>query len=374
VKYTTFLSYYIMSDEEADDVVTGELTGNYRQFHPSDRVLLFKADKAVPLCHLSNLAVVPSGVTHHGIVYPTVEHAFQAQKFHDSVRHLFSTSGVYGNPANQFQAGWTAYFHAKTPASKTIAETVEKKQKHWGKKNQFGVLAKMVNNLSKPPKKGPCKIDRLGLRPNSAWDFGESHERLWMSLLRSKFQDPAMRGVLLNTGDAYLIEYQKFEKEKGTERDYVDFYTAYYNEATRECKHCNEPRCNAIGKFLMKIRDELRGKPASPTKRVSPGSSSFSKAPSPTRRSPDASSSSRPKSPPTRVSPGSSSFSKAPSPTRRSPDASSSSRPKSPPTRSSPKVPSPKQNFIEIDLSDDEPAPKKRSPAKPHQEIFVIDD
>jgi predicted NAD-dependent protein-ADP-ribosyltransferase YbiA (DUF1768 family) len=353
-----------MSDEEADDVVTGQLTGNYRQFYFGDRVLLFKADKAVPLCHLSNLAVVPSGVTHHGLIYPTVEHAFQAQKFHESVRHLFSTSGVYGNPANQFHAGWTAYFQAKTPASKTIAETVEKKQKHWGKKNQFGVLAKMVNNLSKPPKKGPSKIDRLGLRVNSAWDFGESHERLWMSLLRSKFEDPAMREVLLNTGDAYLIEYQKFEKEKGTDRDYVDFYTAFYNEATRECKHCNEPRCNAIGKFLMKIRDELRGKPSSPTRRVSPGACSSSAHPP------------SPRSPTRRVSPGASSFrplSPRPpsprSPTRRV--SPGSSRPPSPQTRRE----SPKRNYIELDLSDDEvPIRPTKRPMKPDQEVFEIDD
>ena len=344
-----------MSDDEGDEVVTGYLTGNYRQFHPGDRVVLFKADKAIPLCYLSNLAVVLSGVEYNGIVYPSVEHAFQAQKFHESVRHLFSTTGVFGNPANSFHAGWTAYFQAKTPTSAKNAETVEKKKAYWGKKNQFGVLAKMVNNLSKPPKKGRCKITDLGLVSNPAWDFGESHERLWMKLLRSKFQDPMMRDVLLNTGDAYLIEYQKFEKEKGSDRDYVDFYTAYYNEGTRECKHCNEPRCNAIGKFLMKIRDELRGRPASPQ--------------SPTRRSPGA----RPASPqsPTRRSQGVRPASPQ-SPTRRSPGV----RPASPqsPTRRSPGVrpASPKRTYIEIDLSDEEPAPKR--PMKPNQEVFVIDD
>jgi len=360
-----------MSDDEGDDVVTGLLTGNYRQFHPGDPVLLFKADKAIPLCYLSNLAVVQSGVQHNGITYPSVEHAFQAQKFHESVRHLFSVTGVYGNPANQFHAGWTAYFHAKTPTSSKNAETVEKKKLHWGKKNQFGVLAKMVNNLSKVPKKGRCKISDLGLVPNPAWDFGESHERLWMSLLRSKFQDPMMREVLLNTGDAYLIEYQKFEKEKGTDRDHVDFYTAYYNAG--QCKHCNEPRCNAIGKFLMKIRDELRGtrppspgRPSSPsTRRVSPGArppSPGARPPSPpTRRnSPGA----RPPSPPTRrVSPGA----RPPSPGVRPP---SPGRPPSPRTRVSPgaRPASPKRNYIEIDLtSDDEPV-QKRS-----KDVIVID-
>jgi predicted NAD-dependent protein-ADP-ribosyltransferase YbiA (DUF1768 family) len=361
-----------MSDDEGDDVVTGLLTGNYRQFHHGDPVLLFKADKAIPLCYLSNLAVVQSGVQHNGITYPTVEHAFQAQKFHESVRHLFSTSGVYGNPANQFQAGWTAYFQAKTPTSKTIAETVERKQKWWGKKNQFGVLAKMVNNLTKPTKNGTSKIDRLGLRPNPAWDFGESHERLWMSLLRSKFQDPLMRNYLLETGDAYLIEYQKHEKEKNTDRDHVDFYTAYYNETTGECKHCNEPRCNAIGKFLMKIRDELRGtRPPSPGRPPSPSTrrSSPGGPPSPGARP----SSHRPPSPPTRrVSPGA----RLPPPTRRvSPGARPPSpglRQPSPPTRrNSPgaRPASPQRNYIEIDLTsdDDEPAPKRP------KNVIVID-
>lgn len=252
-----------MSDDE-DEVVTATLTGAYRQFTPGDRVILFKADKAFPICHLSNLGVSP--VHYDGIDYPSVEHAFQAQKFQD--KHLFSTSGVFGNPTDHFHEGWTAYFAAKTPRGDN-SKKVEQKKKYYAKKNTYGVLAKMVNNLSRKPGKSVL----LGLRPNPNWNFGDAHERLWLTLLRSKFQDPAMRTLLLETGDAYLIEYQKFEKVKGTDTDLVDFYTAYYNDG--ECKHCNEPRCNAIGKFLMKIRDEIRPKRKSPTR----------KSPSPKRNS-----------------------------------------------------------------------------------------
>jgi hypothetical protein len=144
----------------------------------------------------------------------------------------------------------------------------------------------MVNSLSRKP----GKVALLGLTPNTDWNFGDAHERLWLTLLRSKFQNPDMREVLLSTGDAYLIEYQKFEKVKGSDVDLVDFYTAYFNPYTGECAHCNEPRCSAMGKFLMKIRDELRSpKRKSPTR----------KSPSPARKSPHS-----PNNSPTRKSTG----------------------------------------------------------------------
>jgi predicted NAD-dependent protein-ADP-ribosyltransferase YbiA (DUF1768 family) len=235
-----------MSDDEE---VSAVLTGEYRQFVTGNPVVLFKADKAIPICYLSNLTV--AHVKYDGITYPSAEHGFQAQKFHPSVRHLFSSTGVFGDPTNNFQRGWTAYFDAKTPRGDNITKVLQK-MKYYAKKNTFGVLAKMVNNLSRKP----GKMELLGLRPNLEWDFNDAHESFWLEILRSKFTNPTMRSALLGTGDAYLIEYQKFEKKKGTSVDHVDFYTAYYNESTGECVHCNEPGCNAIGKFLMKIRDE----------------------------------------------------------------------------------------------------------------------
>lgn len=250
-----------MSD---DDPVSGSLVGAYRVYNRGEPVVLFKADKAKPLCSLSNFAVVRSGVRFEGLVYPSVEHAFHAQKYHPSCRALFSV-GVFGNPADSFHAGWTAYYAALTPAGDN-AKKVEKQKnsKHArgdakGKKDTMGVLAKMVNTLCRNE---PGKMPLLGLRPNPEWDFNDAHEALWMRLVRSKFEDPEMSAILKGTGTNYLIEFQKHEKvwdrglKRKTEVDHVDFYTAYYDEAAKDCAHCNEPRCSAMGKFLMKVRDE----------------------------------------------------------------------------------------------------------------------
>ena len=123
----------------------------------------------------------------------------------------------------------------------------------------MGVLAKMVNTLCKNQ---PQKMALIGLRPNPEWDFSDIHEELWMELIRSKYRDPEMLDVLQRTGTAYLIEFQKHEKvwnpklKVKTEADHVDFYTAYYDAKANDCVHCNEPRCSAMGKFLMKVRDE----------------------------------------------------------------------------------------------------------------------
>lgn len=265
-----------MSDSEgSDEEVTGRLKGRYREYQKGEPVILFKADKgtlkegakSIDLWMLSNLAECI--VEHDGITYPSVEHAFQAQKLHESVRDKFGITGVFGDPANNFEKGWTAYFNAKTPKGNNAAKVLKKTNSVYSKKKTHGVIAKMVNNLSRKPE----ERRRLGLEPNPHWNFGDAHERLWMQLLRSKYRDPVMRQILLSTGDAYLIEFQRNEKKfehvagedgkkkwRPTQEDNVDFYTAYYDAKEKDCKHCNEPGCNSIGKFLMKIRDELNGK------------------------------------------------------------------------------------------------------------------
>ena len=77
-----------MEDEgsEEEQEYGARLTGSYRQFVQGMPVVMFRADKPEPDYYLSNLTVVPSGIDFDGVVYPSVEHAFQAQKFHPSVR------------------------------------------------------------------------------------------------------------------------------------------------------------------------------------------------------------------------------------------------------------------------------------------------
>jgi predicted NAD-dependent protein-ADP-ribosyltransferase YbiA (DUF1768 family) len=242
-----------MSDDEDEDI-RSVLTGKYRQYRQGEEVVQFKANFRKPACYLSNFAVVDSGVTYEGITYPSVEHAYQAQKFSPESRKMFSKTGIYGNPTDNFHQGWVAYFTAKTPNGKNIMGEVEKKKRSdyaIDKNRTMGVLAKMVNTLSRKETKRERKIDVLHLR-STPFNFQDAHEKLWLELLRSKYEDPMMREALMGTGDAYLIEFQ-------LKKDKIDFYTAYYDKSAKNCAHCNEPACNSMGKLLMKIRDEIRG-------------------------------------------------------------------------------------------------------------------
>jgi predicted NAD-dependent protein-ADP-ribosyltransferase YbiA (DUF1768 family) len=266
-----------MSDDD-DDYVQGTLRGRYKKYYGQDVILFkakFKQKGALPIHLLSNLAIVESGVTYEGITYPSVEHAYQAQKFSRRTREMFSVHGPYGNPEDNFHAGWTKYFNAITPRGDNAKKIADYKNKDYqkSKQNTMGVLAKMVNTQTRATKsrKKPF-TEALGLELDKNWDFNGTHEQLWLKLLRSKYEDPFMQDLLLSTGDAYLIEFQNVEKmfeenEEGkkvkTDRDYIDFYTAYYDKDKKMCKHCNEPTCNAMGKFLMKIRDEIRRIPES---------------------------------------------------------------------------------------------------------------
>jgi len=244
-----------MESSDEDDVISGHLVRPYRTFQKGDAVIPFVSSAAPPYHALSNLAVVESGVTFKGIVYPTIEHAFQAQKFEKGDRPKFSVTGLFGNPENDFHSGWTALMKATFTRGKKgedydqmIESKVQAKIKHYKKKNCFGVIAKQVNTLAKGCKSRPSRIHLLGLTANAKWNFADAHEDLWLELIRSKFSDPAMRALLMSTGDAYLVEQQKRPTDQG-------FYSAYYDKRTGECHGCNDTNRNAVGKFLMKVRD-----------------------------------------------------------------------------------------------------------------------
>jgi len=230
------------------------LRETYPIFTKGDKVQTFFSNAKRPWNAFSNLYTTP--VTYAGDEYPSVEHAFHAQKFLDKTP--FTTRGVFGDPTNNFERGWTAYFAAKTPKGKNaekVAQQLTSRHRR-EKKNTMGVLARMVNTLSKDPN----LRDRLGLVLDPAWTFHASHETLWLELIRSKFEAPALRELLMSTGDTYLIEYQKVATVNGEE--WIHFYSAYYDSATGECKHANNPRSNAIGKFLMKTREHQRKRKA----------------------------------------------------------------------------------------------------------------
>ena len=128
-----------------------------------------------------------SEIIYEGIIYPTVEHAFQAAK--------------------------TLNVDERTAISKLDT---------------------------------PGKAKRAGRKCNLREDWEEIKDGVMYNCIKSKFQNPELRKLLLETGDEYLVE--------GTV-----WHDNYWGNCS--CKKCeNIQGRNQLGKTLMKVREELRTK------------------------------------------------------------------------------------------------------------------
>ena len=127
----------------------------------------------------------PSKVTYCGVIYPTVEHAFQA------------------------------------------AKTLE-----------FNERLEILNASS------PGKAKRLGRKCALRKDWEEIKDDVMYKCIKSKFQNPELQKLLLETGEEHLVE--------GTV-----WHDNYWGNCS--CKKCeNIQGRNQLGKTLMKVREELR--------------------------------------------------------------------------------------------------------------------
>ena len=59
----------------------------FRYYIPGEKVTRFYSNSCYPFYFLSNFAFVDEGIEYDGIIYPSVEHAFQAQKYIKSQRY-----------------------------------------------------------------------------------------------------------------------------------------------------------------------------------------------------------------------------------------------------------------------------------------------
>ena len=91
-----------------------------RNYNEEELVINFWSNGKVPFHNLSNLASIPDGINYDGIIYPSTEHAFQAQKYIQNQRQRFSITGDLG------------VWNGLRLVYKT--EEYEKKYKYWSKK------------------------------------------------------------------------------------------------------------------------------------------------------------------------------------------------------------------------------------------------
>ena len=168
---------------------------------------------------LSNFTFIEEGIEYEGLLYPSIEHAFQAQKYIHSHRSRFSIHGDLGS--------WSGLNLVFSP------NDYSKKYQFWSKKNNIGVIAKRATQK---------KIGiQLGLEIDP--DF-QRNDELWITLLKKKFSIKKYHDLLKSTNDLYLLEFDKGARKNGSFWGGIIHFNILHGE-------------NKMGNYLMMIRDSL---------------------------------------------------------------------------------------------------------------------
>jgi predicted NAD-dependent protein-ADP-ribosyltransferase YbiA (DUF1768 family) len=178
----------------------------------------------LPYYKLSNFYA--ADIEYKGSMYASTEHAFQAAKVLDpeEARKL-TTSGALGGLTEEAVA------------------TLGVKVNYWGKKNMVGIVPKMF-------------IKRLPFIHKRSFDEREC-EAIFTELLLLKYRTHAdLKSVLLDTGDAYLLEFDRSARRR---------FDKDSNDVVRWAGMVVDGRVighNQMGALMMKVREVLRAEVA----------------------------------------------------------------------------------------------------------------
>lgn len=190
-----------------------------RDYREGEMVINFYSCGKAPFHNLSNFAYIHGGIEYNGLVYISIEHAFQAQKYIQEQRFRFSIDGDLGN--------WDGL--------KLVCKQgdYDKKYTYWNKKNNIGIIAKMATN-EKIGKK-------LGLIRNP--DFISTDE-IWMKILEKKYAIKYFKDLLKLSDDIYLLEFDRGARRSNSFWGGLIHDNILYGN-------------NQMGKYLMKIRNDI---------------------------------------------------------------------------------------------------------------------
>lgn len=143
---------------------------------------------------LSNL--YSCDVVYDNIMYPSIEHAFQAFLIPQNFRTLLSVDGPYGS----FDGMTTILCILKPKWSwERVQEEMNKKLKYWGKRECVGIVAKMFTHE---------KVFRFhGIRRNNV--TVEDIDTFFSTVIMEKYKQLEFKKILIETGDKYLCEFDK---------------------------------------------------------------------------------------------------------------------------------------------------------------------
>ena len=156
------------------------------EYTPGEIVIKFWSNGKPDFYKLSNFQYIEGGIQPFDdqLVFQSTEHAFQSRKYLVKDRARFSINGDLGGID-----GFKLVFREKE---------YEKKQNYWMKKNNIGIVAKMATNKTVGK--------RLGLEIDPEF---KSTDELWIQILMCKYRQEQFKQLLKNTGDIYLLEYDR---------------------------------------------------------------------------------------------------------------------------------------------------------------------
>lgn len=185
--------------------------------------IYFGSNTIKPYHFLSNLAEIKDTIEYNGLIYNSVEHAFQSQLFIKSDRFRFSKDGDLGS--------WDGLKYFFKP------NEVEQKFKYWNKKFNIGIVAKMASN-----KKYHKKLKLTAIKTDLDSTFN-----LWFGILIKKYTIPFFKDILLKTNNNYLCEFDRLAESRPDK--------TYWGGMVKNKKLYGE---NIMGKYLMAIREFIK--------------------------------------------------------------------------------------------------------------------
>lgn len=175
--------------------------------------LKFYSNAKKPYNKLSNFYYIKEGINYKGLIFPSIEHAYQSTRLINNDDKIdFTIKGKYGNID-----GFKILFNKDEYINKQI---------YWMKKNNIGILAKMAIK----------QYDKSKLNNNNM------SKDEWVKILMLKFKIPEFKDLLLSTNDKILYEFSR----------HPDFYTAYLNDKNELIGN------NFMGECLMEVRNLLK--------------------------------------------------------------------------------------------------------------------